>query len=232
MKTSFKIRIAADMAMILLLPILMAYSLVGEAAHEWIGITMFLLFILHHALNWRWYKQLTKGSYSPMRVLGTVVNTLLAIIMIALPVSGMMMARHTTDFLNLGMSGARIIHLLASHWGFVFMSLHLGLHWNAVTGMMKKALSIQKPSQVRTWFLRMLAVFLCGYGIFSFIELRYGEYLFLKNQFVFFDFSKPLFFSLAERVAVMCLFACISFYGAKLLHKNLKKSNKEVTDEI
>lgn len=43
-----KIRMASDLLMVFLLPVLMAYSLVGEAAHEWIGIVMFLLFLLHH----------------------------------------------------------------------------------------------------------------------------------------------------------------------------------------
>ena len=46
-----KLRIVIDSGMVLLLPLLMAYSLVGEAAHEYLGIGMFLLFISHHILN-------------------------------------------------------------------------------------------------------------------------------------------------------------------------------------
>ena len=38
-----KLRIVIDIGMVLLLPLLMAYSLVGEAAHEYLGIGMFLL---------------------------------------------------------------------------------------------------------------------------------------------------------------------------------------------
>lgn len=33
--------------------LLMAYGLVGEAAHEWIGMGMFALFVAHHILNRR-----------------------------------------------------------------------------------------------------------------------------------------------------------------------------------
>ena len=40
------IRIIVDCGMTLLLPLLMAYSLVGEAAHEYLGIGMFLLFVM------------------------------------------------------------------------------------------------------------------------------------------------------------------------------------------
>ena len=56
MSAKRNIRMAADIAMTILLPILMAYSLVGEAVHEWLGIVMFLLFIVHQALNRHWYK--------------------------------------------------------------------------------------------------------------------------------------------------------------------------------
>lgn len=37
--------------MTLCLMLLMSYSLIGEQAHEWIGMGMFVLFILHHWLN-------------------------------------------------------------------------------------------------------------------------------------------------------------------------------------
>ena len=45
------------------LPILMCHSIVGETAHEVIGIAMFVLFILHHILNFGWIKSLFKGKY-------------------------------------------------------------------------------------------------------------------------------------------------------------------------
>ena len=61
MKQKRKIQNIVDTFMVLLLPILMAYSLIGEAVHEWAGIAMSLLFIMHHVLNWRWYKSILKG---------------------------------------------------------------------------------------------------------------------------------------------------------------------------
>ena len=46
-----KLRILMDMVMAILLLPLMAYSLVGETAHEWLGTAMGILFLGHHALN-------------------------------------------------------------------------------------------------------------------------------------------------------------------------------------
>ena len=57
-----KLRIMIDISMIIALLLLMPYSLLGEAAHEWIGLAMFVLFILHHKLNIGWIKNLRKGK--------------------------------------------------------------------------------------------------------------------------------------------------------------------------
>jgi len=44
-------QIIVDLAMTAMMPVLMAYSLVGEVTHEWVGISMFILFIIHHILK-------------------------------------------------------------------------------------------------------------------------------------------------------------------------------------
>ena len=56
-----KTKMVVDMFMVSLLPILMAYSLAGEAAHEWIGLSMMVLFLMHNSLNAPWYKNILKG---------------------------------------------------------------------------------------------------------------------------------------------------------------------------
>ena len=44
-----------DVCMIILLLFLMAYQVTGEQAHEWIGMGMTLLVIIHQILNRKWY---------------------------------------------------------------------------------------------------------------------------------------------------------------------------------
>ena len=41
--------------MTILLLCLMAYQVTGEQAHEWIGVAMTLLVIVHQVLNRKWY---------------------------------------------------------------------------------------------------------------------------------------------------------------------------------
>lgn len=51
MRIKQKVRICVDFAMILLMPCLMAYSLISGKMHEWLGMAMFLLFFAHQLLN-------------------------------------------------------------------------------------------------------------------------------------------------------------------------------------
>lgn len=62
MKPKLIAKILVDIGMTLALLMLMSYSLIGEAAHEWIGSTMFVLFIVHHCLNIQWCKNLFKAD--------------------------------------------------------------------------------------------------------------------------------------------------------------------------
>ena len=49
--------------MTLMLPCLMAYELIGQETHEILGLCIVALFILHHAINWKWHRNLFRGKY-------------------------------------------------------------------------------------------------------------------------------------------------------------------------
>lgn len=220
-----KFQIAIDMMMTVLLPLLMAYQLIGEAVHEWLGICMFLLFLCHHLLNRHWHRNLLKGRYNSIRLIGTVIDILLFIIMISLAISGVMMSKHIFAFLHIdGGSGssARITHLLASYWGFVLMSVHVGLHWNMISAMIHRALQKDRNA-VKMYIISKIAiVVLCCYGVYAFAKRQLGTYLFLKSEFVFFDFNEPRLIFFADYVAIMILFG---FIGKQLgkCHQNKKE---------
>lgn len=140
MKPKMMLKMGIDLVMTVLLLCQMAYMLVGETVHEYLGTAMFVLFILHHLLNRNWYRSLKKGRYGAVRILQTAVNTLVLLCMLGLMVSGVILSREVFAFLPIqgGMGFARILHMLASYWGFVLMSVHLGLHWGMVMGMARR----------------------------------------------------------------------------------------------
>ena len=211
------IKIMTDILMTVILLLLMAYSLVGEAAHEWLGIGMFVLFILHHILNRRWSQNLLNGKYTPYRILQTALVFLLLISMLGSMVSGIILSHHALTFLHIsrGQSWARTVHMLCGYWGFVLMSLHLGLHWNTMLAMAGKM--VKKSSVPRTWALRIAGCMIAAYGAYAFAQRGLGRYMTLRDQFVFFDFSEPLILFLLDYVAIMGLFVFIGHYLAKVM---------------
>ena len=64
-KTSSMVKRIVDAVMSVLLLVLMAYQVTGEAAHEWIGMCMTVLVIIHQILNRKWYSALLKENTIP-----------------------------------------------------------------------------------------------------------------------------------------------------------------------
>ena len=227
MNRKLKWKIVVDAAMTVLLLLLMAFELVGSAVHEWIGLGMFVLFIVHHVLNWRWSRNLLKGKYTPFRILQTVLVFAVLVSMLSAMISAVIISREVFAFLPIsgGRSFGRTLHMLAAYWGFVFLSLHLGLHWSIMTGMAGKL--CKKQSRIRAWILRIAAAGIAVYGAFAFVTRQIPGYMFLRSQFVFFDFEEPLVFFFLDYLAVMGLFVWIGHYLAKALLCCIKKGRKE-----
>ena len=137
MKPAAAAKMIVDGMMTLGLLFLMGYQLWGESAHEWAGAGMLLLFLVHNFLNRSWYRNLFRGRFTPMRLVQIGVNMLLLTAMLAQMYSGIVMSRHVFAFLPIdgGMAAARRLHILGAYWGFVLMSVHLGLHWNMFLNM-------------------------------------------------------------------------------------------------
>ena len=215
-----KIKTAADILMTAALPVLMCYSIVGETAHEVIGMAMFGLFILHHILNFGWIKTLFKGKYDLHRIVNTAVNVLVFMCMIGLMYSGIVISKHIFTFLNLG--GAmttRTIHMLCAYWGLVLMSVHLGMHISQMAARMKL------KNKAMVWALRIIFGVVGAIGIYEFISLKFTDYLFGKVQFVFIDTNASALLTALQYLSVMALFAYIG-YMVQIFLKRKKSSQK------
>ena len=214
-KMKMRIKICVDIAITIALLLLMAYQLVGEEAHEWIDIAMFLLFVLHHVLNRLWSKQIFKGKYSVRRIFQTVLVLFILLCMVGSMVSGIIISRYV--FVPLQISGdtetARSVHMLCAYWGFVFMSLHLGFHWNMIIAMAGKAFP-KVPAGGRS-VLRVRSVLIAGYGVIAFVQRDIWNYLILKNHFAFYDFSEPMAFFWLDYLAVMGMFVFVGYRVSK-----------------
>lgn len=88
-------------------------------------------------------------------------------------------------------------------------------------GMIKK--HWKKASAVPVWILRGSAFLTAAYGAYASWKRGVWEYMFLKNQFVFFDFDEPLAIFLADYIAVLALFVWCGHYASKWAKIRKKK---------
>lgn len=226
MKRVFKILI--DVVMTVLFLTMMAYHITGNTLHEWLGATLFALFILHHALNAKWYAGLFKGKYSPARILMLSIDLLLFAAMAGMMVSGITLSREVFSFLNLraGMFGRRL-HMVSTAWGYLLMSMHIGLHWGMMMGMVRKKIPIK--SKWGGYAARAIAILLSLYGVYAFVTRQLAERMFLLVEFAFFDYQEPAVFFFADYLSILVLFAALAYYLSKFLRRpnRAREGNQE-----
>lgn len=214
-----KLNHAIDALMVAFLPMLMAYSLIGETFHEVAGTIMFVLFLLHLWFHRKWWKALTKGRYTPYRVFITVLNIALLVLMFMQPLSGIALSKHLYTGLSLtGLAAsAREIHMLLAYWSYVLMSLHLGVHMDAMVKVISRKRNV---NDTKHGFLIVASAAISVYGIYAFIRRGFPGYMFMQTMFAFFDYGEPKLYFFADYLAIMVLFAICGHYAALLLKRN------------
>lgn len=208
-----------DGAMTVLLLCLMAYQVTGETLHEWLGVGMTALVIVHQVLNHRWYGALRRGKYPAYRVAATTVNLLLLAVFFLTALCGMSMSGHAVPFLYglLRASFARRAHLSLSHWAFVLMGLHLGLHLPAMTAGWK--------GRTRTAVTAAFTL-AAGAGLCLFLRSGMTDYLFLRVPFAFLDYDKAAGLVLGENLLMLLFWAFVGAQGAVMLQGMGKQEEK------
>lgn len=214
MDRRFEIKRIVDIAMTVLLLCLMAYQVTGEMAHEWIGMGMTVLIIIHQILNRKWYGALFKGKYRPYRILSTTLNILLLLSFLLTAFCGMSMSGYAVPFLY-GMapvSFVRRTHLSMSHWSFVLMGMHLGMHIPMMTAGLKW------KGRTKT-ILAGLFTCIGGIGLYLFLRNGMPDYLFFRVPFAFLDYEKAGWLVFLENLLMLSFWALIGNLAAIILRK-------------
>lgn len=201
------------------LPLLMAYSLVGEAFHEVLGCAMLALFVAHHVLNRRWYGSLARGRQTPRRVFQTVLDLALLVCMVAQPLSGILISRYLFAFVQVPgtTAWASATHLCLAYWSFVLMGLHAGTHLVVPLRKLRK-------SHAAAWrALAVAAPAVSCYGLFQFLTRDVMGYLTLRRAFAFVDYAQPLPLFLLDYLAMMVLFGTVGAFLAWALGRRVTR---------
>ncbi len=236
-----KIRMPVDLAMTILSIMLMGgtYLFPADIVHEILGMALFLLWAVHITLNRRWYGAVFKGKYNPYRVMQTIINCGILVCVIFLMISGIILSKHIFTFLEIGkgLGFARITHLLASHWYYLFMSLHIGMHVEMIACKIRhsnassnshfraptresSATKNTRSIQTKTLVIKILLALVCAYGLYAFIIRGVWKYLILQQEFFFFDLERGYILFAIDYISIIILFATLSHLMAKSLKKN------------
>jgi len=221
-KTKNKIKRFVDAAMTVLLLCLMAYQVTGEVLHEWIGMGMTVLVIIHQILNRKWYGALFKNNYNAYRVLTAAINILLLCSFALTAFCGMSMSGHAVPFLY-GMapvSFTRQMHLSMSHWAFVLMGLHLGMHIPAMAAGLKLNDKTKTP---------LTCVFTCigGIGLWLFLRSGIPNYLFFRVPFAFLDYDKAGALVFLENLLMLSFWGLIGAWAVLICRNTARKAEKK-----
>ncbi len=203
--------------------LLMSYQVTGEAGHEWTGIVMTLLMILHQILNRKWYAALFKGKYTPLRTVQTLVNAALVICFVLTALCGVNMSVHAVPFLSEFMRASlgRRLHLTLSHWCFVLMGLHLGIHIPAILNGVKSS-NVRRISFV-------FSILAAGAGLWLFLKNGYPDYLFYRVPFAFIDYDKAVPLVLLEALLIAFFWVFIGAQLPKLLNRRADTNRKLIS---
>lgn len=221
---SVNFKIVIDIMLITALLLSMAYLLIGIDNHEIVGTVFFLLFIVHIILNRRWFSSIFKGKYSAVRILRTGINLMSVVMMAGLIISGLIFATYTPSFIKTAGSidMARQLHMITSYWSFVLLSVHLGMNLSVVSNAVK-------ANYIFKEFFRLIGIVLACYGVYAFMKHDLLMYMFLQQEFVFFDTKQPLALFFTDYISIMCFGGIIGHSIMRLSAKlNICRMNRQM----
>jgi len=211
----FQLRLVLDLLAAGLLVLGLAYYWLDNLSHELIGTAMFALVILHNVFNRRWYGTASRTQRSLQGGINILSIVMLVIATVALLVTSLMISQSLFRFLPLdGGYTARQIHSLAGYWAVIFVSVHVGLRWSMIMGVVRNLCGISSMSMARTIFLRLLAFGIAAYGVHSAGVIGLGAKLTATVTMNYWDFTVatlPFFIHLS---AIMGLCVQVGHYLA------------------
>lgn len=211
-----KVKMLVDIAMAVVFIMLMCNQITGIFAHEILGISVIVLFIIHQILNINYYKNILKGKYNKLRIAYLIIDILLLIMMIVMILSATFISRYTLKFLNLSNDSlGRELHILSAYSIYMLIGLHIGLHYNSIV-------KLKKENKI------VLNIFMClfaiVFGIQGFIKKEFINKLTLKNLYPIYS-EQNFLMILIDYIGILIMFVMVG-YGIYNLLKLKGRSDK------
>ena len=92
------------------------------------------------------------------------------------------------------------------------------MHANMIASRLKA-----KPRTLR--ILRVLVLLISAYGVYAFISRGLVQYMFLQQQFFFFDFNRGYISFAVDYLSILVLFAAVAHYVGKKTKRKGRDGN-------
>lgn len=161
--------------MTILFILLLDTSIMGIQIHELIGIGIFVLFIIHKLLNYKWIVAVTKTIFGKKTKAKTrimyILDVLILIAVTLTVLSGIFISKSLFTWITVSNAAFwKTIHSPIAYISFILISIHLGLHWQYIMAAFRKMFKLNKDNIARKRVLRIFALLLAIAGIKSSIE--------------------------------------------------------------
>ena len=147
-----KLNFALDAGLAVIFAAEMEVHFTGLVLHEWLGLFIIALLVLHIVLHWNWVVSVTRTFFHKLiheSRLNYVLNAALFVDVIVVSLTGIAVSE--TLGLDFGLRGAMLIdwqsiHALSSHLSLVLTAAHVALHWKWIATHAGKYLFPAKAS--------------------------------------------------------------------------------------
>lgn len=210
-----RIRVLVDISMLVIVLLLMCYHSMENIWHEVLGVSLFVVFILHNYLNWFWYRSLLKFRFSVEFLSRVIVNLLLAIIMLVMIVNSVFISHSVFDFIPAESSlFVNKIHLFCAYWLLIIMSVHIGLHGKWIQGLLKK---IHLSGMLVKALLHLIAVSSMIDGALLFMEKGIASKLIMLDAFGNWSADSAIWSNFRNYFIIVLGISCFTSYLMRTL---------------
>lgn len=220
-----RIRITFRMTVTALLPLLflpiMCFHYVPKELHEVLGILWLILVLTHIGQNRQWFAALRRGRWPLLRIIGTVINMSLLLLMLVIVGAGSGISNHLfKDIMPMDIQRSIMIHQLHVSLPYALLIL-MGLHWGLHFRGWREKWHLPWPASRAVKVLLALAVTAGGiYG--SFLD-RVGDRLLMKHIFATSATGEPVEIYVGLLCAILGMYILAGILLGKILYFRLDK---------
>lgn len=211
-----KKRMLLDGTMLIVFLFLFDYRFVHNRGHEILAILLLVLILVHNRWNFSWYKSLRRGRWTKQRIFSFLIDAVLILSFITVMVTGLSISMTVFPYHPFMPFWVNGLHVAAGYLMFIFIGLHLGLHWNAILPRLQKAASLKK-SKILTWVNRLLLLVILASGVYFSFDCHVGNHLLMIASGSSYSKFTGLGWFLWGHLMIIGLYAAVAYYGQKLL---------------